>query len=716
MSLSKNVLIADEDPLLGASICAELAGLGYSCSFCRFYSHIEKHVAGHKPELIIINVNRFEDSCIDALKQLSALNYQSSIFIISDVDAPIVNTVANSAAMFDLNIAGTLKKPFSLSTLTHKICALENDKSGNFKNNLPLTKVPTPKWPADEILKKALQTAIGNEIHVAYQPQMDLCSGVLTGVEALARWDSNVYGRVPPSVFIPLAEKYNLISALTNAVTRISLSWLHEFLASCSALPPGTVCNQFRLSLNVSPKCLQDNTFADRLDEMLTTFHLSRKNIVLEVTETSSLTEYSHAYEVLTRLRLRGYHLAIDDIGTGYASLQQLIRLPFSEVKIDRCFIISALTSYESAVITRSIINMAHALSLRVTAEGIENEETLNFVKESGCDTGQGYFFARPMRAGELPEWLDKHARRANQSRLATLDTLSVGRGSKTKGEIDRLTRLSSRIFSTPVSAVSVLDDQYCHIVSGVGIGTGRIPLEDSVCRKLLPDRSMFYISDLKEELTDQVPLLTTDQIALRFYVSHALRASNGCIVGSFILADTGPGNLTPAIINGLPIMAAIMEKELFYPRLRLRSAYHLHKLEKRFLQRADALILLAESMSLSFQLLQIKLLSSDDSSLNAVRTLRTLCRQHFKHADLLMQTKHDEINLAFVGREKKWVLNALIQFELKLKEFEKSNAIINCLKVTHYYPPANFGDTLQHIFCCREASRESLIFIRADK
>jgi EAL domain-containing protein (putative c-di-GMP-specific phosphodiesterase class I) len=171
------------------------------------------------------------------------------------------------------------------------------------------------------------------------------------------------------------------------------------------------------VSVNVSVKSLADVHFADRVHELVRLKNLDTKNIILEVTESSTTTNISHSLENLSRLRMKGFGLSIDDYGTGYSSLQQLARIAFTEIKIDQSFVANAASQQSARIILESSIDMAKKLGISTVAEGVETQDQWDLVRELGCELAQGYFIARPVAASEFLTW----ARNQGGRTLATL-------------------------------------------------------------------------------------------------------------------------------------------------------------------------------------------------------------------------------------------------------------------------------------------------------
>ncbi|MEO7241132.1 MAG: EAL domain-containing protein [Sphingomicrobium sp.] len=256
---------------------------------------------------------------------------------------------------------------------------------------------------AEITLLASFERALLNQrLHMVYQPKVGLKHGGLTRVEALVRWDDPELGSVAPSRFVPLAEKHGLIEELTQWGLRTTLrqwvKWHGQGLDTS-------------IAFNISALNLEQLDFPDLVERMCRALGVPCDRLVLELTE-GATQPLIKLMDTLTRFRIKGIGLAIDDFGTGYSSLSQLRQLPFTEVKIDRSFIADATRERDSRLIIQSIVDLAHALGLTATAEGVETVEQLRLVRDLGCDLVQGYLLSLPLPPDELAAWHDGFRRR----------------------------------------------------------------------------------------------------------------------------------------------------------------------------------------------------------------------------------------------------------------------------------------------------------------
>ena len=246
------------------------------------------------------------------------------------------------------------------------------------------------------------------ELLLHYQPKLDLVADRVQGVEALVRWQHPDRGLLYPDAFIELAESFGLMAELTTTV-------LDGALGQARAWVDGG--QRLTVAVNVSPSNLVDEHFPDQVIALLARHALPPCALVLEVTESLLMEDRERAVSVLTRLRDTGVGVAIDDYGTGYSSLAYLAELPVTELKLDRAFITAMHGSPRSAAIVTSTLQLAHALGLVLVAEGAEDEQTVDALRELGCDVLQGYHLSRPLPPERLLPWLDDRA--AAQARVA---------------------------------------------------------------------------------------------------------------------------------------------------------------------------------------------------------------------------------------------------------------------------------------------------------
>jgi diguanylate cyclase (GGDEF)-like protein len=247
-------------------------------------------------------------------------------------------------------------------------------------------------------LKNALREALaGGQLFVEYQPQVDLASGAIAGVEALVRWRHPERGIVPPAEFIPLAEETGLIVPIGDWVLRTACAQQRAWV---DAGLPG-----LKVAVNLSARQLKDPGLAERVLATIADTRMDPRCLDLEITESVLIEQPEAHQDTMTRLRAAGVQISIDDFGTGYSSLNYLSELPVDVLKIDGSFVRrlgAAATPGRASVIPELIIQMAHRLDLRVIAEVVETADQLHELRRMGCDVGQGYYFNRPLHPDQV--------------------------------------------------------------------------------------------------------------------------------------------------------------------------------------------------------------------------------------------------------------------------------------------------------------------------
>jgi len=345
------------------------------------------------PALLIIDLEMPTMDGPELLSELGGRGTRAPIILASSRERALMNSVQDMGTALGLRILGALQKPLTLASLA----ALLQSKLHAAVEN----KGPERRQAIDpESLRAAL---VRGDITVHYHPQVEIDTGLVRGVEALARWHDAGRGWVAPDVFIPVAEQHGLIRDLTlhvmDAAMRQTALWNRHGL-------------DLSIAINLSPVLLERGELVQEISDLQQQHGLRAEQIVLEVTETSLLHDLAIALGVLTRLRLRGFRLSLDDYGTGFSSMQQLARIPFTELKIDRTFVHGAHERDSLQVILRSALEMASQLGIETVAEGVESLEDWRLLRQYGCKLAQGWLLAKAMPGGELEGWLPTLQRR----------------------------------------------------------------------------------------------------------------------------------------------------------------------------------------------------------------------------------------------------------------------------------------------------------------
>ena len=321
---------------------------------------------------------------VELLRRIGERGWRPAIILSSGKDRSIIESVERMAAAYGLTVLGTLGKPPNKHVLARYLEKAVGDTSGSRARTYPVT-------------EGDLDAAIRDKQFAAfYQPLVSPQSGTLKSCEALIRWQHPDHGTIPPSAFIPFAERTGLVDRLTDIMLSDAVDmcrqWRHRI-------------GDLRVSVNLAVDTLTDVSFPDRVAALVKARDLEPSALVLEVTERQVIGDLARALDCLSRLRLKGFGVAIDDFGTGYASLQQLRRMPVTELKIDRDFVHGASGDRDRRSILESSVALARKLGLAVVAEGVEDQADWDLVAWLACDLVQGYFVARPMPANRLLSW-----------------------------------------------------------------------------------------------------------------------------------------------------------------------------------------------------------------------------------------------------------------------------------------------------------------------
>lgn len=343
-----------------------------------------------KSDVIMLDLNMPDIDGIEVIRQLGNDACQSQLILISGHDKGILHSAMQLAQAYSLSVAASLTKPIAMDQLKNLVLDV---------SNLESAVIDSAAGPQSSVTVAELKEAIThNQLELYYQPQINIKTAELHGVEALVRWNHPERGLVFPDMFISLAEKNNLIGDLTSSVIAMSIAQSREWHDAGL---------NTKISVNISSDNITSLSLPEQLIDLLGSNELNPNVLTLEVTESALMGELVTSLDILTRLRMKGIGLSIDDFGTGYSSLSQLHRIPFTELKIDQSFIMSMVSDEESRAIVKTCIMLGHELHMNVVAEGVETEQIYAMLRAYGCDIAQGYFISRPMPAADFLPWLN---------------------------------------------------------------------------------------------------------------------------------------------------------------------------------------------------------------------------------------------------------------------------------------------------------------------
>jgi len=333
---------------------------------------------------------------VEVILQLAQKECRAGLILMTGQDERILKSAQTLCKEYQLHCLGGVTKPI-------KVPRLKTLLSG-FSQFLPKKVDPQPpSWvPTKQDLQQALDN---NELLLHFQPQVDIKSGLVNRVEALVRWHHPTHGLIYPDSFIALAEQEKLIDQLSERVIQMAIwegqKWWQQG-------------RNIEISVNISAHNICNFSFPEYLINYFQSHDLPPSLISLEITESQLMEKWGASLDTLTRLRMKGFALSIDDFGTGYSSFAHLHKIPFSEIKIDKSFVMNMTTDSTAKAIVESCIMLSHKLNMTCVAEGVESQQHLCLLASMGCDMAQGYYFARPMPANELTTWLNRQSREAH--------------------------------------------------------------------------------------------------------------------------------------------------------------------------------------------------------------------------------------------------------------------------------------------------------------
>ncbi len=390
------VLVVDDDAFVLRTTALTLASMGFGVvRTAESAEEAERIIDSADPtiEVVLLDLNMPGVDGVELLRRFDERQYAGDVVLVSGEDAQTLEMAEALARSRHLSVLGAIQKPVTAERLSTLL--FRNPSSATGKPSAPRLREITP-----EQLRDALA---GGAIVPWFQPKVSVARQVPTGVEALARWPTSESGPVFPDEFIPVAEQAGLIDELTFAMVEQSVTAAEVWRARGFKL---------KLAVNVSMDSLHFLDFPEKLCARIEAAGGDPTDLQLEVTESRLTTDFVPALDVLLRLRLRRISLAIDDFGTGNSNFEQLQRLPFDEVKLDRTYVAGAASSKRDAAILESAAAVAKKMDVRVVAEGVETLDDWRRVEELGCDEAQGYFLAKPMPAEEVPGWVADWPRR----------------------------------------------------------------------------------------------------------------------------------------------------------------------------------------------------------------------------------------------------------------------------------------------------------------
>lgn len=387
------ILILDDDSFMLKLLTRMLAKLGYtSVVTCDNGADALKKIdqTDTCPDLILLDLNMPDMDGIEFVRYLVDRQYHGKLILVSGEDERMLKTAERLVHAHKIPMLGYLLKPVNPEKLSEILQQWEPDSS------------VTQQQPNKKIYTAAdIQSALTHhELVNYYQPKVSVETGDVIGAETLVRWHHPKDGIILPDRFIRIAEENNLINDLTHQVLQQAIAQAKQWHEKGLTL---------RIGINVSMDNLASLDFQDFVVNLVTENGLPPQKIVLEVTESQLMgIDTRIPLEILTRLRLKRFHLSIDDFGTGHSSLSQLRDIPFNELKIDQGFVHRASEDDTLRAIYDASLAMGKQLGMDVVAEGVEDRNDWELLRQTGCDMAQGNFISRPLLPDDFPGWMEE--------------------------------------------------------------------------------------------------------------------------------------------------------------------------------------------------------------------------------------------------------------------------------------------------------------------
>ncbi len=375
----------------------------------------------HIGDLLLTTVAKRIARCIREGDTLSRLSGDEFTIILEGIEHD------DDAAKIAETIIRTLRKPYNLkgnelfSSVSIGITTYPDDDADI--NNL-IKNADTAMYRAKELggdkyqfftmdlnyraeerltLENKLRSALDKDLFtIAYQPKINIKNNTISGIEALMRFTDPQLGRIPPVSFIPLLEETGLINRAGEWIIRSACS---QYMKWCKSDFPN-----LRMSINLSAYQFKEENLVDNIFKIIAETNINPLNLEFEITESLLVDNIEETTQALNRLHKQGIKISIDDFGTGYSSLAYLKKFPIDVLKIDRSFVKDITTNDDDAIIVDTIIAMARSLKLDITAEGVENKQQLEFLRERDCDEVQGYYFSKPLNTEQLIDFINKES------------------------------------------------------------------------------------------------------------------------------------------------------------------------------------------------------------------------------------------------------------------------------------------------------------------
>lgn len=373
-----HLCIVDDDADLALLLARGLQRMGLRAVVSPSLATLATQVASNSPRALALDLHLSDTDSVEVLESVVACGFDGPVVLMGRSEPRMLEASQRIALAMGLNVIGVLHKPFAHRELIRLLHQAH----------------PTPETLGEDDLDEGLAN---RHIRPYLQPIIDGASGAVVGAEALARWHHPDLGMIRPDKFVDLAERSQRMNDLTFAMLAQAAEHWTELADEGHRLV---------IAVNISASSLRDASFADRAYTVISSAGMDPTCLKLEITESVAMDTSINVARMLEGMRQRGFSLALDDFGTGHSSLVSLHRLPFAELKIDKSFVLNLPTDTDAQIIVHALVDLAHNLGQRVVAEGVENQETLDILRDFGADSLQGYFFARPLPPEAFRAWV----------------------------------------------------------------------------------------------------------------------------------------------------------------------------------------------------------------------------------------------------------------------------------------------------------------------
>jgi EAL domain-containing protein (putative c-di-GMP-specific phosphodiesterase class I)/CheY-like chemotaxis protein len=376
--MTMRILVFDDDTAIGRLVVRIATMSGVEAMAVTDAKAFGQRLLTDPPQIVMLDLQLGDTDGVEQMRLLAERQFTGALVLMSGFDPRVLATARAVGDSLGLKVESVLEKPLRVAEVEQ---LLERLRSAG-------------QSPTAERLREGIAN---DELELEFQPVVTRDPRVLKKLEALVRWNHPVAGRILPGAFLPIAEADRAaIDALTEWVVASAVK-AHQELGERGISVP--------LAVNISTQNLHDLTLPDRLEQHLRAGGMPADHLCVEITESGVFSDTPRTMDILSRMRLKGMQLSIDDFGIGYSSLKILRQMPFTEIKIDGSFVGDMTTSRDSRAIVKSIIDLAANMDMTSVAEGVETEETASVLESLNVDALQGYLFAKPMPIQAIPVW-----------------------------------------------------------------------------------------------------------------------------------------------------------------------------------------------------------------------------------------------------------------------------------------------------------------------